>query len=208
MRQRHEPSSDAQRTVIDAVRVAIEPQAAALGPVAVMSSEIHLARWVREIATHGLHALRSPGFGPVGAIVEDRPRIWARSTSVDFIGLPDRLTAHVEIVGMYLGADDRALLHAAEIAEGVVVAALGGGHVPPSVAPAVQRIVQSGIPVVIASRTLGGPILEGTYSGPGSETDLLQSGAVSAGLLPPAKARIRLAIALALGLTAHDVFPA
>jgi L-asparaginase len=202
------PSRDGDGNVLDALRVALHPDARGVGPVVVMAGEIHLARWVRKVETSGTHALQSPGFGPIGAIVEDQVHIWARSTREDYLGLPESLTARVEIVGVELGGDELPLLAAAQRSDGIVIAAAGGGHVPPRMADAIGSVISDGVPVVLASRTLGGRVLERTYNGPGSESDLIRRGVHPAGFLPPLKARVRLAVALSLGLPAANAFPA
>ena len=206
MRLRDQPGSDATANVTDAIRVAADPHAAALGPVVVMAGEVHVARWVRKVDTHSLHALQSPGFGPVGSIVEGASRLWARPLIADHLGLPRELAARVDVVDLHLGADDHLLAAAAERSDGIILSAMGGGHVPPSVMQTVQAIAERGQPIVYASRTLGVPVLEHTYVGPGSESDLRSHGVVPAGMLTPSKARVRLAVALALGTRPADAF--
>jgi L-asparaginase len=193
--------------VIDAVRVATERRAALLGPLVVISSELHLARWVRKSRTSGVHAFESTGFGPIGVVVEGDVHIWAAPLTEEFLGLPETLSATVEIVAPELGSDAHRLEPLLASADGLVVAAMGGGHVPPSYVPALMAAVERGTPVVLASRTSAGPVLESTYDGFGCERELIAAGLIPAGMLSPSKARLRLAVALSLGLEAGDVFP-
>jgi L-asparaginase len=113
--------------------------------------------------------------------------------------LPDAVAARpVALVTVVLGDDGRALRSAAERSDGVVVEAMGGGHVPPAVAEAIGDVAPA-LPVVLASRTQAGEVLRGTYGFPGSERDLLARGAVGAGWLNARKARVLLSLLLGAG---------
>ena len=87
----------------------------------------------------------------------------------------------------------------AGVADGLVVAALGGGHVPGALAEPLGALAAE-LPVVLASRVGAGRVLTGTYRAPGSESDLLGRGLLWSGFLGAAKARVLLVTALACGM--------
>lgn len=223
MRLAHEAGADGPGNLAAALRVASAPEAASLGPVVVMHDEIHAARWVTKLHTSRVASFSSPGFGPVGEISEGRlrllsaprPAVTAASFAssngptyrTDYIGLPDRLDHRVELVWVSAGTDGLLVEAAVEEAGGLVLAGTGGGHVPPTMVEALEKAVDK-IPVVLTSRCATGPVLEETYGGVGSETHLQEMGLLSAGLLTPLKARLRLMVALALGTEPGRVFPA
>jgi L-asparaginase len=208
MRPAHEPGADGPANLIRALRVATTPAAGKLGPIIVMQDEIHLARWATKVHTSRVAAFSSPGLGPVGHVVEGKVHLHACYASRDYLGMPDRLDKRVEIIWVSAGADGLLVDAAATVAQGLVVAGTGGGHVPPQMTGSLQSAVEHGLPIVLASRCIDGPILEGTYGGVGSETHLRSIGLHSAGVLAPIKARLRLLTALALGKGAAEVFPA
>jgi L-asparaginase len=207
MRLAHEPGADGPANLMSALRVAATPEVAALGPVVVMHDEIHAARWVTKLHTSRVAAFSSPGFGPVGQIVEGRVRLHATVPGRDHLGLPDRLDQRVELVWVSAGADGLLVEAAAAAADGLVVAGTGGGHVPPAMAESLRDVVERGLPTVLASRCVEGPVLEETYGGVGSETYLIEVGLQPVGLLSPLKARLRLLTALALGINPSEAFP-
>ncbi|MCU0247596.1 MAG: hypothetical protein MUC42_13560, partial [Bryobacter sp.] len=80
-------------------------------------------------------------------------------------------------------------------ARGIVIEGTGRGNVTPAMLPAIQKAIERGIPVVIATRCLSGRVLD-TYGYVGSGRDLRQRGVLFAGTLNGRKARIRLMLAL------------
>jgi L-asparaginase len=192
-----------------AIVAACDSRVAALGPVLAIQDELHLARWVTKSHTSRVAAFASPETGPVGALVEDRVELVPCGRPDDHLGMPVRLDAtRIELIWVAAGMDGFLLDAAAEWADGIVVAGSGGGHVPPPVAEAIGRAIGAGVPVVIASRCAAGSTLARTYSGEGGEIHLRELGALFAGRMPALKARLRLQVALALGRSASEAFPA
>jgi L-asparaginase len=207
MRLSEEPGADGPANLLAALRVAVTPGVAELGPVVVIHDEVHLARFVAKSHTSRVAAFSSPGFGPVGYVGEGRVYLFARPLASDYLGLPEQLDGRVELIWVATGTDGLLVDAAASWAQGIVVAGTGGGHVPPAMVDSLRTAVEHGLPVILASRTGVGPLLEHTYGGIGSETHLLSLGVRQAGILAPLKARLRLLVALALGKSVDEVFP-
>ncbi|KRE90930.1 hypothetical protein ASG87_02000 [Frateuria sp. Soil773] len=197
--------SDGPANIAAALAVAARPEAAGLGPLVVFGDEIHAARWATKVHTVRPAAFASPGAGPVGIVGEGRVRLWGPACS-GLLGRPAALAARVELLAVASGDDGRLAEAAGSYADGLVVAAMGGGHVPPAAAAVLARLAKR-MPVVLASRCAAGPVLTSTYRGAGAETDLLAHGLLAAGNLQPLKARLRLMAGLALGLSPESLFP-
>jgi L-asparaginase len=192
------PGADGPANLLDAVTVAAAPQAAALGAVVVFGGEIHGAATVRKVDSTGPGAFGSPAGGPLGRIVEGRVWLHAkpiRTRPMSVAGLDHR----VEIVTAALGDDGRLLRAAAQYADGIVVVALGAGHLPAAVLHELRAAVAR-LPVVITCRPDRSSMLFSTYGFEGAEGDLRASGAVCAPFLSPAAARIALMACLGAGL--------
>ncbi len=198
--------ADGPANLLAAVRVAAFPQAAGLGTLVVLNDEIHAARFVRKTHTFSSSTFRSPSAGPLGWVVEGRPRVAFRVP--ELAGKPTGVGAEIPAVALLkcvLGDDSRLVEQVAALGyAGLVVEALGGGHVPARMVPALERLAGR-LPVVLASRTGGGELLRETYGFPGSERDLLARGLVPAGFLDGPKARVLLSLLLATGAGTDEV---
>ncbi|HVK23445.1 MAG TPA: asparaginase [Actinokineospora sp.] len=199
MRAPASAGADGPANLYAAIRVALAPTARGLGCLVVMSDEVHGARFVRKSHTSSTGAFVSPGFGPLGLIVEGEPRL--RGTPRVALTLPagDGIAGlRVGLITIALGDDGELLRRSGDAFDGIVIAGLGAGHVPAGMVPLVAEFAAR-VPVVLASRTGSGSVLRQTYGYPGSEVDLLDRGLIHAGFLDPAKARILLQLLLADG---------
>ena len=204
MRSPQRAGSDGPANLLAAVTTAAEPASRGLGVLVVMNDEIHAAARVAKTDSMAVEAFRSPVFGPLGRLIEGRPVYGNRPGRHASLGEPvPSAFPRVALLTAHLG-DDGELLRLVTSAgfDGVVLAALGVGHVSTAVAEAVSAVAGQ-LPVVFASRTGAGSTAKTTYGFVGSESDLLARGAIAAGWLTPVKARLLLGSLLCRGY-GHD----
>jgi L-asparaginase len=193
------PGADGPANLLAAVTVAADPRFRDLGVLVVMADEVHSARSVQKVHATRPHAFASRDAGPLGVVVEGRPTLRHRPATQRLTLRPKApLTARVPVHTVGLDEDPAVVSALASVADGLVVAALGGGHVPGRLAEPLGGLAER-VPVVLASRVGAGRVLTGTYRAPGSETDLLGRGLLWSGFLGAAKARVLLVTALACG---------
>lgn len=202
MRSASDLGWDGPQNLLDAVRVAAAPESAGQGTLVVMGGRIFAALEETKSDTHQLDAFESPGLGPLGTIDEDRVLFRRRLVNVPAPIQPPALAEPVDIVGSWSGCDARLLDASRESgARGIVIAAMGRGNVPPAMVPGIARWIESGRPVVVASRASRGRVGQ-TYAYPGGGRTLSDMGALFAGERRPAQARIDLMLALGAGYDA------
>lgn len=206
MRAAHAAGADGPANLLAATVVAGSASSRGRGTLVVLNDDVHAAVRVRKSDAIAMHAFSSAPFGPVGRVHEGRPTYAGRSArwpalSAPLAGRDPRvalLEAHLGDVGhlLQLVVDDGY--------DGVVLAGFGAGHVSAAMAEVVSAAVER-CPVVLTSRTGGGPVLGGTYGFVGSEQDLLARGVVPAGWLDARKARLLLWSLLAADADADAV---
>lgn len=197
MRAPHLAGADGPANLLAAVQAASAPALHGVGTVVVLNGEIHAARLVIKGHTQSPDAFVSPLGGPLGWVAEGKPRLALRPGGRPELGLrADLRPGRVALLAAWLG-DDGTLVAAAAASgyDGLVLEALGGGHLPAAMLEAVDAAIGV-MPVVLASRTQAGEVLRETYGFEGSERDLFARGALSAGWLNGRKARILLALLL------------
>jgi len=191
--------ADGPANLLAAVLTAAHPQSREYGALVVLNDEIHAARHVRKTHTTALDTFRSPEIGPLGHLREGSVRL--HGVRPPRLVIPPPISGAEPTVALHtvvLGDDPDILSRLAGPVDGLIVAAMGGGHVPDRlVEPLADAATR--IPVVLASRTGSGSVLRVTYGARGSERDLIGRGLIPAGTLDPLKARILLRALLACG---------
>lgn len=205
MRGAAAPGADGPANLTAAVATAASKHARGRGVLVVLNDEIHHASTVEKMHKGLTSAFQSPNGGPLGYCMEGAVRIVrTMHTPAQPHFTPARF-GKIALVKVCLddGPDLLATLPALGY-EGVVIEAMGAGHTPAKWVPALEAIAGQ-MPVVLASRVIGGPVFRDTYGFPGSETDLLKRGLISAGWLSPHKARLLLSVAVGSGLDSQGV---
>jgi L-asparaginase len=200
------PGAEGPANLLAAIQVAASDVARELGTVVVLNDEIHAARFVRKTHTSNAATFRSDPVGPLGWISEGVPRVVVRPAGEHKVTLPEGAQDRpVALYHVALGDDGRLLseIEGAGYA-GLVVEAMGGGHVPSLMVEKLEDLA-SKMPVVLASRTGGGEVLRATYGFIGSETDLLERGLIYAGPLDGRKARLLLILLLMSGTSKKKI---
>ncbi|MBV9336291.1 MAG: asparaginase [Solirubrobacterales bacterium] len=160
----------------------------------------------RQTYTSKPSAFRSRLTGPIGWLSEGQPVIVTRPVGRFCLDVPSG--ADVPPVALVrVALDDDGLILPALAAQGyrrVVIERFGGGHVTPPMVSRIERLARQ-IPVVLASRIGSGELLRNTYRYHVSETELLEIGAVPAGVLDGLEAGILLSLCLAADPAAENV---
>ncbi|SDK75168.1 L-asparaginase [Franzmannia pantelleriensis] len=194
----HEPGTDAFRNIADAIQLAASPQARGLGTLVLFNQTLFAARQVRKVNTFQLEGFAAPETGPLGYIDGTRVHLAAKPIRARPISAPlaDTLP-RVDILPAYLGAAPDMIDAAIERgSQGLIIEALGRGHVPPTWPKHVAKAVANGTPIVIVSSCHRGPI-EAVYEFDGSLCDLVAAGAIPLQDLSARKARLALSVLLA-----------
>lgn len=192
---------DGTRNLLDALRTCLSPHARGHGVMVVMNQHINAARECAKMHTFDVETFASGEWGYLGNV---SPR------GVEFVRTPVRRThvpydgealPRVDVVSMYAGATG-GLLGAAvgDGAKGVVIQAVGSGHLNPAMARAAAKLLRDGVPVVVATRVPRGGT-RACYGFEGSSQLLVNEGAVLAGSLSAWKARVLLMVAMAAGIS-------
>ena len=195
MRNSSELSWDGPANLMSAVEVAAAPEARGRGTMVVMDEEIVQGAEVVKTHTEAAGTFRSPNWGPLGITDKGRALFYRESRRRPAL-MPQAPVVPVDLIKIVAGADAR-LLEAslASGAHGVVLEAMGRGNVPPAVVPGIRRWVDAGKPVVVASRSQRGRVLD-TYAYEGGGHQLREMGAIFADHLSGQQARMELMLAL------------
>jgi len=197
-------STDSDLNLLDAVRTAASPDATGLGVLTVLNNEIQCGRDVTKANTFRVETFRPNELGFLGYADSDGKVVFYRAPlrrhTVDTPFMVDNMTGlpRVDIVYAYAGADGL-LVDAVRNnrSDGLVLAGFGGGTFPPTVVEAAVKLVDDGIPVVLATRSTAGRVVT-------TPKKKEQGFLVSDNLLPQ-KARILLMLGLTVTKDRHEL---
>ncbi len=193
-------SSDVAVNIVDAVRVAADDKSAEMGVLIVFASEIVTAREAIKTHRSRVDTFKSIEFGPIGTVDNNRV-IWFRKPLInEKYGLGDMNGLSVDIIPSYLGSDSRIIRNSInDNVDGIILQALGAGHIPEGMLDGISEAIDASIPVVLTSRPLKGRFFTDTYGFKGAEKYLRNLGVIFGEDLPSQKVRIKLLVLLSLG---------
>jgi L-asparaginase len=205
MRPSSAMSADGYLNVLNAVRVAADPQSRGRGCLVVMNDTIFNGRDVTKNSTYRVEAFQSRDLGPLGFADADGKVVYyhqpvrKHTIHTEFDVREMTSLPRVDIVLSYVNADGVMIEAAARAgAKGVVSAATGAGHPTPAQDAAFDKAHQeSGMLMCLCSRVASGRVVRS----PG----LRRKGFVASDNLPPWKARILLSLALSKTTDADDI---
>jgi L-asparaginase len=199
-RNASEPDFDGPRNLLNAVRIAVDPQSKGKGVVLAMNGQINAAREVTKTHTSSVETFKSGDLGFLGAVDADRVVYWRAPLRRRHVPIETDRMPPVEIVAMYGGADGYLVKAALDHgARGIVIQALGWGNVNQPMFAAIKDAIARGVPVVITSRVPNGRVMP-NYGYEGGGRTLVDAGAVMGDDLSPQKARILLMLLLQHGV--------
>jgi L-asparaginase len=199
MRTSSDAGWDGPRNLTDAATVAASAASAGRGTMVAFNGAVFAGRTAVKMHATDIDAFAAPHTGPVGGVKDGRVHYLAATPSRSKPLEPGGLSARVAQVAMVVGDDGTVLELARPAHDGVVVVGFGSGNVPPGAVPAIARWLDSGKPVVLATRCPLGEVTP-VYAFEGGGARTVAMGVVPAGPRSPSQARMELTIALSAGV--------
>ncbi|NQJ68758.1 asparaginase [Streptococcus suis] len=199
MRSSNELGSDGVYNYQTALRVAADEKSADKGVLVVMNDEIHAAKYVTKTHTTNVSTFQTPTHGPLG-LVTKREILYFKTAEPRVRFDLSAVSGTVPIIKAYADMDT-VLLEALTNTDisGLVIEALGAGNLPPTILPTIKKLLERGLPIILVSRCFNG-IAEPVYAYQGGGIQLEQDGILFVKELNAQKARLKLLIALNVGL--------
>jgi L-asparaginase len=209
MRNAGQPNGDGSQNLMDAFSVARSPNSRRRGVLVVAAGNVHAARWVTKMDSQAIDTFQSPGHGPVGHVDGgkvhfERGPERGRAAPAD---REDVVDGPVAIIPSY-GDADRGLIDWSldRGVHGIVIEGTGAGNVNAALVSGIEHAQAHRIPVVITSRCVTGKVAP-IYGGPGGGHSIATLGVIEGGDLSARKARLALAVGLAIAPDSlHDWF--
>ena len=204
MRSSNELGSDGVYNYLSALRVASDDKATDKGVLVVMNDEIHAAKYVTKTHTTSVSTFQTPIHGPLGLIMKHEILYFKTAEPRVRFDL-DRIQGLVPIIPVYAGMTEELLdLLPVDQLDGLIIQAFGAGNVPKETSQKLNALIQEGLPIALVSRCFNG-IAEPVYAYEGGGVCLQKAGVFFVKELNAQKARLKLLIAINVGLTGEKL---
>lgn len=204
MRSGSELGYDGPSNLAQSIVTASSSESRNRGVLVCLNGELNAAQEVTKTNSLSLNAFRTPSFGPLG-IVDNNRVIYYRSNDVRQVHDIEELVTEVDLVKTAAGMDSSYLRFLADKgSKGIVIEAFGRGNVPPQMVEGIRYALSQGIHVVIVSRCYEGRVY-GSYGYEGGGKHLRNMGVIFGDSLPGQKARVKLMVALSIYKDPEDV---
>ena len=195
MRNGSELGYDGPSNLADSIRTAASNEARARGVLVCFNGNLNGASEVTKANSMVLNAFRTPTFGPIG-IVDDEKVLFYREESREECLRLESINKKVAIIKCAAGMDSQFIDYAISLGyDGIVIEGLGRGNVPPTMVPGIENALNKEIPVILTSRCYEGRVCD-SYGYLGGGKQLKNLGVIFAENLPSQKARIKLIVLL------------
>lgn len=195
MRNSSELGYDGPANLSASICTAISEEAKNRGVLVCLNDELNSASEVTKIHSMHLDTFKSPDFGPIGIIDNNKVLFYRHSEKRQHV-MTEKIETKVSLIKCAAGMDSSMIEFCISKGDkGIVIEGMGRGNVPPQMVPGIAKAIENGMAVVLVSRCSMGRVLD-TYGYPGGGKDLRNLGVILGDNLPGQKARIKLMTAL------------
>ena len=208
MRSGSELGYDGPSNLAASICTAISEDAKKRGVLVCFNGELNSASEVTKANSMALNAFRTPNFGPIGIVDNNKVMFYRETKNTETYDVSD-IKKDVALIKCVADMDSTLMEFVIEKGfGGIVIEGLGRGNVPPKMVEGIKRAIEKEVPVVIVSRCFEGRVHE-SYGYEGGGKMLKDLGVIFGDTLAGQKARIKLVLAINSGLSyerIRDIF--
>ena len=195
MRNGSELGYDGPANLSASICTVISDESRNRGVLVCMNGELNSAAEVTKANSMALNAFRTPNFGPIGMVDDNKVLFYRESLDKQYLDI-DKVDSKVTLIKCTAGMDSTLIDYCIERkVDGIVIEAFGRGNIPPYMVESVKRAIDSNVAVVVVSRCFEGRVCD-SYGYHGGGKELRDLGTIFGDTLPGQKARIKLMVAL------------
>ena len=204
MRSSSELGYDGPANLAASICTAISENARNRGVLVCFNGELNSAREVTKANSMALNAFRTPNFGPIGIVDNNKVMFYREAKKSEKYEVKE-INKDVAVIKCVADMDSTLIDFVVEKGfGGIVIEALGRGNVPPRMVEGIKKALDKEIPVVVVSRCFEGRVHE-SYGYEGGGKMLKDLGVIFGDTLPGQKARIKLALAINSNIKKEEI---